>query len=121
MTRRRCVRRGFEAPWAIGSSQGHGPIVSCLAGTVERTRKARARFLSWAPREGAIMDMASRTACCRAVGAIACFWPPIGKPLGVARSMSITITEKAAKEIQRVLTEQKMSEATVLRIGVAGG
>jgi iron-sulfur cluster assembly protein len=35
--------------------------------------------------------------------------------------MSITITEKAAKEIQRVLTEQKMSESTVLRIGVAGG
>jgi iron-sulfur cluster assembly protein len=35
--------------------------------------------------------------------------------------MSVTITEKAAKEIQRVLSEQKMPEATVLRIGVAGG
>ena|SRR5579863_2518248 len=35
--------------------------------------------------------------------------------------MSVTITEKAAKEIQRVLTEQKMPEATVLRVGVAGG
>jgi iron-sulfur cluster assembly protein len=35
--------------------------------------------------------------------------------------MSVTITEKAAKEIQRVLTEQKMPESTVLRIGVAGG
>ena len=35
--------------------------------------------------------------------------------------MSVTITEKAAKEIQRVLNEQKMPESTVLRIGVAGG
>jgi iron-sulfur cluster assembly protein len=35
--------------------------------------------------------------------------------------MSVTITEKAAKEIQRVLCEQKMPEATVLRVGVAGG
>src|ERR1700689_4756863 len=35
--------------------------------------------------------------------------------------MAVTITEKAAKEIQRVLSEQKMPEATVLRIGVAGG
>jgi len=35
--------------------------------------------------------------------------------------MSVTITEKAAKEIQRVLSEQKMPEATVLRVGVAGG
>jgi iron-sulfur cluster assembly protein len=35
--------------------------------------------------------------------------------------MSVTVTEKAAKEIQRVLSEQKMSESTVLRIGVAGG
>ena len=35
--------------------------------------------------------------------------------------MSVTITEKAAKEIQRVLSEQKMPETTVLRIGVAGG
>jgi iron-sulfur cluster assembly protein len=35
--------------------------------------------------------------------------------------MSVTITEKAAKEIQRVLSEQKMPEATVLRVGVSGG
>ena len=35
--------------------------------------------------------------------------------------MSVTITETAAKEIKRVITEQKMSEGTVLRIGVAGG
>jgi iron-sulfur cluster assembly protein len=35
--------------------------------------------------------------------------------------MSITITEKAAKEVQRVLSEQKMPETTVLRVGVAGG
>jgi len=35
--------------------------------------------------------------------------------------MSVTITEKAAKEIQRVQTEQKMPETTVLRVGVVGG
>jgi iron-sulfur cluster assembly protein len=35
--------------------------------------------------------------------------------------MSITITEKAAKEIQRVMGEQKMPETTLLRIGVVGG
>jgi iron-sulfur cluster assembly protein len=35
--------------------------------------------------------------------------------------MSVTITEKAAKEIQRVLSEQKMPESTVLRVGVSGG
>lgn len=35
--------------------------------------------------------------------------------------MSITITEKAAHEIQRVIGEQKLPEETVLRIGVAGG
>ena len=35
--------------------------------------------------------------------------------------MSVTITEKAAKEIQRVMSEQKMPESTVLRLGVVGG
>lgn len=35
--------------------------------------------------------------------------------------MAVTITEKAAKEIQRVITEQKMPAETVLRVGVAGG
>lgn len=35
--------------------------------------------------------------------------------------MSVTITETAAKEIQRVISEQSMPENTVLRIGVAGG
>lgn len=35
--------------------------------------------------------------------------------------MSVTITEKAAQEIKRVITEKKMADATVLRIGVAGG
>jgi iron-sulfur cluster assembly protein len=35
--------------------------------------------------------------------------------------MAITITEKAAKEIQRVMSEQKMPESTMLRIGVVGG
>lgn len=35
--------------------------------------------------------------------------------------MSITITENAAGEIKRVISEQQMSDETVLRIGVAGG
>ena len=35
--------------------------------------------------------------------------------------MSVTITEKAAKEIQRVMSEQNMPESTVLRLGVVGG
>ncbi|MBX3436350.1 MAG: iron-sulfur cluster assembly accessory protein [Planctomycetaceae bacterium] len=33
----------------------------------------------------------------------------------------VTVTEKAAREIKRVIDEQKMPEGTVLRIGVAGG
>jgi iron-sulfur cluster assembly protein len=35
--------------------------------------------------------------------------------------MSVTITEKAAGEIKRVISEQNMPQETVLRIGVAGG
>lgn len=35
--------------------------------------------------------------------------------------MALTITEKAAKEIKRVIDEQNMPEGTVLRVGVAGG
>ena len=35
--------------------------------------------------------------------------------------MSVTLTVKAAKEIQRVMGEQKMPETTVLRVGVVGG
>lgn len=35
--------------------------------------------------------------------------------------MSVTITEKAAKEIQRVMSEQKMPATTFLRVGVVGG
>lgn len=35
--------------------------------------------------------------------------------------MSVIITERAAKEIQRVVSDQQMPEETVLRIGVAGG
>lgn len=35
--------------------------------------------------------------------------------------MSITLTETAAKEIKRILDEQKFEEGTVLRVGVAGG
>jgi iron-sulfur cluster assembly protein len=34
--------------------------------------------------------------------------------------MPITLTEKAAKEVQRVMTEKSLAEM-VLRIGVAGG
>ena len=35
--------------------------------------------------------------------------------------MSITITEKAAGEIKRVMSDQKMGEDMCLRVGVAGG
>jgi len=35
--------------------------------------------------------------------------------------MPITLTEKAAKEISRVIGEQKMPDETMLRIGVVGG
>lgn len=35
--------------------------------------------------------------------------------------MSVTITENAVKEIQRVMSDQNMPEEMFLRIGVAGG
>jgi len=35
--------------------------------------------------------------------------------------MALTLTEKAAGEIKRVITEQKLPETSVLRIGVKGG
>jgi iron-sulfur cluster assembly protein len=40
---------------------------------------------------------------------------------GETISMAITITEKAAGEIKRVMSEQNMAEQTILRIGVTGG
>jgi iron-sulfur cluster assembly protein len=33
----------------------------------------------------------------------------------------ILITERAAKEVKRIITEQKLPETTVLRVGVKGG
>ena len=35
--------------------------------------------------------------------------------------MSVTITEKAAKEVQRVIGDQKLPLETMLRVGVVGG
>ncbi len=35
--------------------------------------------------------------------------------------MSLTVTESAVKEIQRVIGEQSMPEETMLRVGVVGG
>ncbi len=35
--------------------------------------------------------------------------------------MSVTVTEKAAKEVQRVIGEQKLPAETLLRVGVVGG
>jgi iron-sulfur cluster assembly protein len=35
--------------------------------------------------------------------------------------MSVTLTEKAAKQVLRVMTEQNMTPETVLRVGVVGG
>jgi iron-sulfur cluster assembly protein len=36
-------------------------------------------------------------------------------------AMAITLTERAAKEVQKILVDQKMEAATLLRVGVAGG
>jgi len=35
--------------------------------------------------------------------------------------MAITLTERAAKEVKKVLEEQKQSHQTMLRVGVVGG
>lgn len=35
--------------------------------------------------------------------------------------MAVTLTEKAAGEIKRVMSEQKLPESSVLRVGVAAG
>ena len=35
--------------------------------------------------------------------------------------MAITLTEKAAKEVQRIIEEQKLEDGVVLRVGVTGG
>ena len=35
--------------------------------------------------------------------------------------MAINLTEKAAKEVKRIMEEQKLGDDTVLRVGVAGG
>ena len=35
--------------------------------------------------------------------------------------MSIVLTEKAATEVKRIITDQKLEDGTVLRVGVAGG
>ena len=35
--------------------------------------------------------------------------------------MAITLTERAAQEVKRIIQDQKMGEDTLLRVGVAGG
>ncbi len=35
--------------------------------------------------------------------------------------MSVTLTEKAASEVKKIMADQKYDENTVLRVGVAGG
>lgn len=35
--------------------------------------------------------------------------------------MSVSLTEKAAEEVKRIITDQKLEEGTLLRVGVAGG
>jgi iron-sulfur cluster assembly protein len=35
--------------------------------------------------------------------------------------MGVTLSEKAAREVQRIIAEQNMPEDTVLRVGVQGG
>ncbi|MEM7313248.1 MAG: iron-sulfur cluster assembly accessory protein [Planctomycetota bacterium] len=35
--------------------------------------------------------------------------------------MAITLTERAAEEVKKIITEKKLGENTVLRVGVKGG
>ena len=35
--------------------------------------------------------------------------------------MSVMLTEKAASEVNKIITEQQLAPETVLRVGVAGG
>ena len=35
--------------------------------------------------------------------------------------MAIELTERAAEEVKKIITEQKLEDSTVLRIGVTGG
>lgn len=35
--------------------------------------------------------------------------------------MAVMLTENAAKEVKRIMEEQKLEEGTVLRVGVVGG
>ena len=35
--------------------------------------------------------------------------------------MSVTLTEKAASEVKKIITEQNLPDGTVLRVGVQGG
>ena len=35
--------------------------------------------------------------------------------------MGVTLTEKAANEVKKIITEQNLPEGTVLRVGVQGG
>lgn len=35
--------------------------------------------------------------------------------------MALTLTERAAQEVKRIIEDQKLGEDTVLRVGVAGG
>jgi len=35
--------------------------------------------------------------------------------------MAVTLSEKAAVEVKRIIVEQKLEEGTALRVGVAGG
>src|SRR5881227_2491513 len=40
---------------------------------------------------------------------------------GGERPMSVTLSEKAASEVKKIITEQNLPEGTVLRVGVQGG
>ncbi len=35
--------------------------------------------------------------------------------------MAVTLTEKAANEVKKIIADQKLSPTTMLRVGVAGG
>src|SRR3972149_2877073 len=42
-------------------------------------------------------------------------------PFGESTTMGITLTEKAASEVKRIMADQKLESETVLRVGVTGG
>ena len=50
-----------------------------------------------------------------------CVFETGGKVPTEVYTMSVTLTEKAASEVMKIITDQKLEDGTNLRVGVAGG